>query len=398
MIATPIVSQLATLSLSRELAGTIGLADTTARLRRAWPRSAAHLLLEYETDGGVILPGQWFRDREALDKVFDETNQSSPNARALILPVADQRIMLQTGGADRTLKSLVNVLNEPEAALVVHRPEQRAVVRLGGAPARTFVKVVRPRAAGRVLEAFQYFWSAPGRWFAIPEVCQYDPAEGILRLSVLPGQSLFDLPPSRIADSMRQAGQMLRYVHDLQPPSWAKAHGPAEEVAVLEKWITMAGALGVHLGFRAEEVLATVADALTREVTPSTLLHRDFHDQQCLVDAEGHIGLLDFDTLAVGEPALDVANMLGHLELRLWQARMTSIGASEAAALFLDGYSPHRRTLARIQAYIDSTRLRLACVYSFRPQWSHLVDRLVASIGQPCCRGTAALAIQPGGP
>ncbi len=46
------------------------------------------------------------------------------------------------------------------------------------------------------------------------------------------------------------------------------------------------------------------------------LLHRDFFDKQVVVDADGRPGLLDFDTLAAGEAAVDVANMLVHLELR----------------------------------------------------------------------------------
>ncbi|WP_396134697.1 phosphotransferase [Cellulomonas sp. ATA003] len=48
-------------------------------------------------------------------------------------------------------------------------------------------------------------------------------------------------------------------------------------------------------------------------------VHRDLHDKQLLVDGSGGIGLLDFDLAAAGEAALDLANLLVHLELRVHQ-------------------------------------------------------------------------------
>ncbi len=112
------------------------------------------------------------------------------------------------------------------------------------------------------------------------------------------------------------------------------------------------------------------------------MIHRDFYDKQVFVDPEGGIGVLDFDTLCVGEPALDVANMLVHLELRSWQGRCSRGPASKAAGAFLDGYDPPPKVQARLGAYRDSTRLRLACLYAYRPRWRHLSADLVRCIGR----------------
>jgi hypothetical protein len=62
---------------------------------------------------------------------------------------------------------------------------------------------------------------------------------------------------------------------------------------------------------------------------PAAPLHRDLHDGQVLIAADGGIGVLDFDTLAAGDPALDLANLLVHFELRSAQGACTP---SRAAA------------------------------------------------------------------
>lgn len=77
--------------------------------------------------------------------------------------------------------------------------------------------------------------------------------------------------------------------------------------------------------------------------------------------------MLDFDTLAAGEGALDLANLLVHLELRALQGHCTAARAAELAAAVLDGYEPDRTVRDRLAAYAAATRLRLCAVYRFRP-------------------------------
>ncbi|MGH8934431.1 MAG: phosphotransferase [Egibacteraceae bacterium] len=49
------------------------------------------------------------------------------------------------------------------------------------------------------------------------------------------------------------------------------------------------------------------------------LVHRDSCDKQVTITDDGQVGPLDFDTLAVGEAALDIGNALAQLELRAMQ-------------------------------------------------------------------------------
>ncbi|MGH2949349.1 MAG: phosphotransferase family protein, partial [Solirubrobacteraceae bacterium] len=106
-------------------------------------------------------------------------------------------------------------------------------------------------------------------------------------------------------------------------------------------------------------------------------LHRDLHDKQVLVDPHGGVGLLDFDTLATGDPALDVGNLLAHLDLRALQGRCTPDDAGRAAAAFLAGYEAGADLEERAAVFAAATRVRLACVYALRPAWRHLGEALL---------------------
>ncbi|MGH3386204.1 MAG: hypothetical protein ACRDO1_16625, partial [Nocardioidaceae bacterium] len=77
--------------------------------------------------------------------------------------------------------------------------------------------------------------------------------------------------------------------------------------------------------------------------------------------------LLDFDLAAAGEAALDLANLLVHLELRSVQGRCSVERANRCAVGVVEGYGPSKALLSRLPAYLLTTRIRLAAVYAFRP-------------------------------
>ena len=45
---------------------------------------------------------------------------------------------------------------------------------------------------------------------------------------------------------------------------------------------------------------------------PPAMIHREFYHENLLWDG-GHLSVLDFDQLAVGDPAMDVGHFLAHL-------------------------------------------------------------------------------------
>ncbi len=374
------IEQLRILELTDEAQARLGQPGDRLQLRRAWPRSSRHLFLEYVDGQGGLVPGQWMQDADQLQRVADET--ARPQAMPVIVGTDNGQILLQPGGADRRLVGLRALLARPGSTLLVHRPERRAVVRLSGSPEERFAKVVRPSRVGAVVEQARNVWSLPDRPFAVPEVLECDESRGVLMLSVLPGVSLHELLANgqRLIRGARGAGETLRWLHDAAPPR-ANGHDAQAEISLLQGRLEHLEAFDVTLHRRLGDAPARVFEALVKGSSRSSLIHRDFYDKQIFIGPDGAVGMLDFDTAAVGEPALDVANMLVHLELRVLQGRCSPGSASTATAAFLQGYDPEPGVAARLDAYLDASRLRLACLYAFRPRWRYLLLELVQRIG-----------------
>jgi aminoglycoside phosphotransferase (APT) family kinase protein len=95
------------------------------------------------------------------------------------------------------------------------------------------------------------------------------------------------------------------------------------------------------------------------------LIHRDLHDLQVLIDDHGSVGVLDFDLMAIGDPALDLANLLAHLDLRQRQGLIDDAAPLRRAVQ--RGYAPGAPLAGRVPGYEALARQRLAAVYAFRP-------------------------------
>jgi aminoglycoside phosphotransferase (APT) family kinase protein len=327
-------------------------------LRRAWPADEHELTLEYTTEDGAIITGRW----------------------------AEGALELCPQGEDRRLPGLLCVLDEPGARLLRHRAGRRAIVRT----AEGFAKVVRPaRAAAVARSAERAADLTAGAPFGVPRATTCDLEHGIVRFPALPGTPLHELLGTDAAETAGLvAGAAVRALH-VRPAIGLGAHDAAAEVGVVERWsqLLSAHALNGHakeVARRVEQLVPSVAvRLLAQPVTPTVPLHRDLHDGQLLIDDAGHVALLDFDTMAAGEGALDLANLLVHLELAELLGAPAH-GAQVAANGVREGYALDPVTGARLDAYADSARLRLVCVYAFRPAGARavaLLDRFSPTIG-----------------
>jgi tRNA A-37 threonylcarbamoyl transferase component Bud32 len=317
-------------------------------LRRAWPRDGGHLLLDLASPTGPSVAGQWFADQGRARAVAARTGAPA---------IADRGVVLQPAGADRRLPVLATLVHEPGAVLIAHRPERRAVVRRADG---TYSKVVRTdRVAAEVRAAL----AARGIGLRVPEILDVD-ERGFFTTAALPGQTLHALLAARapvVVAAARAVGAALAVLHAAAVPVGAPVHDGAAELAVLHRWERLA---------RAHGVLADGPGGDCGLLGPSPALvpvHRDLHDKQVLVADDGTVGLLDFDLAAAGEAAMDLANLLVHLELRALQG-VCPAGLARAAALsVLEGYAPSDAVVARLPVYEAATRRRLAAVYGWRP-------------------------------
>ncbi|MDO5092549.1 MAG: phosphotransferase [Propionibacteriaceae bacterium] len=240
-----------------------------------------------------------------------------------------------------------------DAELVVHRLGRRAVL-LGDEFAS---KLLRPGRAAPVAEASE-------------QVRELTRGAGVTAARVLGYSS------SRV-DFQRLPGRSLHALGDAALPGWQRfvqawpevtarpaelpRHGPADEARVLTQWLAWAEEHQVLPDLAA---LRSAVEHTCRDLTsgdgPSSTIHRDLHDKQLLWDG-ANLGLLDCDTAACGEAALDVANLWAHVELRHLQGSL----ADPSPVLDVLAQLPHDPR--RFSAYHRTTRLRLVFVYAFRP-------------------------------
>ncbi len=350
-------------------------------LQRISPKSATCMGLEYHSAAGQVVAGQWLGEPDAFCTVLAETQTQASEA---LCSRPELGLLLQTGGADRRLVGLASLVSQPEAKLLVHRPERRAVVHLHGSAGDCFAKVVPPRRIAALATTLHQVAALAGGQFATPHVLESNLAKGILWMSPLAGTSLYELlGTSEFVEAAALAGQTLRRLHQLALPSQVATHSAADEVQVLERWLGWLALLSPIFAEQLRLQRAAVYQALQGSASPAVLLHRDFFDKQLLISRAGAVSLLDFDTLARGEAALDLANALVHFELRARQQQISWQQARTASARFLTAYAPAPAVQQRIRAYANATRLRLACVYACRPAARTISQHLLASIGSP---------------
>ena len=383
---TSVLEPIAHLLLPHMVATKLNLPLGTLSLRRAWPRAVDHLLLEYVATDGTIVPGQWFQDQTRAEQIVADIQRRAPAKDVALIECmpgspSSGYVVLQRHGADYKLVGLAPLLASPGTQLLVHRPERRAVVRLEAPEGLRFAKIVPPKRLTKVLST-GYMAAAIGRQtFDTPSILQSDRRTGTVIWSALPGTMVYDsLNDPSLEHNMVAVGEALRGLHTTTKPLELNTHSAESEIAMLETWIARVATFMPDLGDQCAALAPSAYAALAEPSSDYVPIHRDFYDKQVFLSANGRVGLLDFDTFAYGEAALDIANMLVHFELRALQGCLQPEQAERAVAAFLVGYAPSPAVRERIDAYAAATRLRLACVYAFRPHGrvrpSALIDLL----------------------
>lgn len=346
------------------------------RLVRAVPRDARHLLLELESTAEgdwppVSIAGQWFADPDQAVQVAAVTRECTYGPTPWVAALGRSGVMVQAHGADRRLRTLARLVARTDATLVAHRPERRAVLKVGTG----YVKVVRPSALEDLMARTRAA-SGSGPSMQVPDLLGADRAAGTVAMTAAPGRTLHELlgdpavSDERIGTIGHSIGRGVARLHATTPPAGARGHTACDELRTTARWLGLAETFGLTEA-GAPRIKTTVRDLWSRLTDGDRLayLHRDLHDKQLVVDQRWGIGLtvLDLDLAALGDPALDLANLLVHLELRVLQGRVLPARARVCATGIVEGYDPDSALLRRVPAYARSTRLRLGAVYAFRP-------------------------------
>lgn len=346
--------------------------DTRVRISRAWPRS----------DGRLTIEGREY---------------GSGRLRAGVVDVHGG-VHLSRFGEDPAFPVLESTVTAGE--LLVHRYRRRAVLRVNG----VYRKFLAQGKASGVAEAYSLANAGlAGSGMLLPDVVTTDAFS--VTLGAVPGMSLHELgievsrcprddadgrpgPPSEWSPTSRWSAAWAQWGHcwprftaaSDRGKMWAgiPRHTAADEATTLKRWIDLAvsfDALGVPEQ-RLRNASATVTQALLAGTSPARLAHRDLHDKQLLFSTAngtstgtGTVGIIDCDTLAIAEPALDLANLLVHLDFRVKQGLLISGAAAVGRHHILRAAETLDVPGSRIEAYASATALRLACVYAFRPPY-----------------------------
>lgn len=249
---------------------------------------------------------------------------------------------------DKKLPELV-----PEGTILVHRLGKRAVVHHGEA----ITKYTRPGKAVGIAQKSTLIRSAC-RNVGLGAAAVTANTDASVTFSLLPGATLHNL-----GDCHEGWDEFFRLWPKLQQQEVdVPAFTAADEAATLRSWMAKAQEFGWLPDLPSESVIERLMDT----PDPQVLLHRDLYDKQLMWDRET-LSVLDLDTAARGEAALDIGNVLAHVYLR----RMQGVISPKFAEHLINrletfpGVSEHR-----LNTYFLSTALRLCCVYAFRPNSS----------------------------
>ena len=329
-------------------------------IRRAWPGK----------DGTVTLEAQSPASRHVRGGTWTESTG------VLLGPVA----------SDRRLPDLRAVAET--GTVVVHRPGRRAVVR--SHDGARYTKVVRPGRASAVVDAAT---NAAGFARVFRTAAIVGVGEGTVEFTAVPGRTLHDLGSDSSFPDVAWLGLWRSWgdawvaaisatlsapVPSDQTPDGilqARIHTAADEAEVVASW-------GAHATASASDPvdherirrMVDGARALLVEgvAGPTALSHRDLHDKQVLWHHRHGLALLDLDTVTIADAALDLGNVRAHLELRFRQGVLDGRRAQVAKATVDDTAHQLGVSDERLAAYETAARVRIACVYAYRPRWAAL--------------------------
>lgn len=272
-------------------------------------------------------------------------------------------------GVDPKLPALAEAPGE----LIGHRYGKRAVLRDGD----RFLKVVRPKKAADVVERNTLgaeIAAAAGLAAAVPQPI----SDGLIATKRVPGVSLAESSADPVAWMQAWHSFMVAWPRFATHEASVPVHSPEREAAVLLEWFEGALDRGVLVDpGTARSSAHRIADQLATG-HPDRLLtsHRDLHEAQLLFDdATGALGILDLDTLAKAEAALDLGNLAVHAIWKVaqgvWERGQGDVvvHAVSATAENLE-VNQHRFKLAQ-----SATALRLAAVWAYRPRWQAFAQR-----------------------
>lgn len=259
--------------------------------------------------------------------------------------------------------------------LAAHRLGKRAVLRIRHAQGTAYARLRPPGATQAQLSADRHklLWQhlRHDTRLTLPEPLGDDAALGLSLYRALSGSA----PRFRGLRGFVEAEAIARAIGALQTCHLdLRVHTVADEVATLRDWQARLALLDPATADRAARRIDRLEQALNDlPPCPPVICHRDLHEGQVLVRA-GRAGIMDFDTLRLGDPALDLGNLQAHLILAgLREGRSLAAFVTATERLFPS------IPLRRIALWREAALIRLALMLSFTSEAASLPPALLAA-------------------
>lgn len=274
----------------------------------------------------------------------------------------EQRARLSERVLDRPARSNGDVHG---AQLLAHRLGKRAVLRVVAGQGRSFIVKAYRQHSDKPGVVSQRMKTLIDQGLTLAEPILVDADLTAIVMEDVAGTSLLEVLPRAQRRVLEETGGLLRRLHQSEVPG-LPVYDVAEELNLLARWITLIEQIDPDYGRRLWRAHTEVVRGLTKhgeqDVRERVACHRDFHEQQVLFDGE-QAWLLDLDTMALADPALDLGNYLAHLDLfNLAQAH----GAKLDEGHFIGAYEQGGALrMSAVAAWRNATLLRLACIHFF---------------------------------
>lgn len=214
-----------------------------------------------------------------------------------------------------------------------YRASRRAVVEVHAGAQRVFLKIVAPERARELHEIHR----ALGDDLPVPPSHGVAVSQGIVVLGAVTGVPLrTEIREGRWTDWAAVAALAERF-GTLSPAGRRPVSTPARRLRTFRSLFAVIEPSGVDV------VDALAGDAALLPHTETTV-HGDFHTGQLLVDVarSAPLGLVDLDTVGVGDPIVDRAAMLGQLAVLASADPRYEAGLAGAYEVFGGSDDPQR--------------------------------------------------------
>ncbi len=293
--------------------------------------------------------------------------------------IGPERVMISQG---RTWAGQVEASGDVQVALYPHDP---ALAGLSAAAGETLAWVPLQRAVLRDGDLIRKFHAdfgavqtavaaleAVAPWVPAPRVIEVAPEAASYVQSLLPGAAL---GRADALTATRSAAGLLRRLHRA-PIAGLKVFSAEDLLALCGPVTRLAGFASPHLAARIDGVTAALAGCAPAadELVPS---HGDFNVGQLVGDDSG-LAMVDFDTLCLASPALDLASYAANLAAGR-AGDLDDIGA--VLASLTDAYRSRPLDLDWYLAAMVLRRLDRG-LRRFKKDWPARTERLLGIVEQ----------------